>query len=111
MHTKFIIAAAVSALAASASAAPLGTPYALSAVHADFQAQLARDDRLVSLIMEIKWIRTIAARDFENVAEAGTRHQRRLGALTLDEGINDERRAVVDQTHVGGAELGLGETF
>jgi hypothetical protein len=40
MQTKFIIAAAVSALAASASAAPLGTPYALSAVHADFQAQL-----------------------------------------------------------------------
>ena len=40
MQTKFIIAAAVSALAASASAAPHGTPYALGAVHADFQAQL-----------------------------------------------------------------------
>lgn len=40
MHMKFIIAAAVSALAVSASAAPHGTPYALGAVHADFQAQL-----------------------------------------------------------------------
>ena len=34
------VLAAVSALAASASAAPHGTPYALGAVHADFQAQL-----------------------------------------------------------------------
>jgi hypothetical protein len=40
MQTKFIIAAALSALAAPASAAPHGTPYALGAVHADVQAQL-----------------------------------------------------------------------
>ena len=40
MHAKIIIAAAVSMLAASASAAPYEAPYALTAVHADFQEQL-----------------------------------------------------------------------
>lgn len=40
MHAKIIIAAAVSMLAASAAAAPNEAPYALTAVHADFQAQL-----------------------------------------------------------------------
>jgi hypothetical protein len=40
MHTKIIIAAAVSTLAASAAAAPYDAPYALTAVHAEFQAQL-----------------------------------------------------------------------
>ncbi len=40
MHAKIIIAAAISMLAASAAAAPYEAPYALTAVHADFQAQL-----------------------------------------------------------------------
>ena len=39
MHAKIIIAA-VSMLATSASAAPYEAPYALTTVHADFQAQL-----------------------------------------------------------------------
>lgn len=40
MQTKLIIIAAASALAAPAIAAPFDAPYALSAVHADFEAQL-----------------------------------------------------------------------
>lgn len=40
MLKKLIVAAAVSAIAVPAIAAPDETPYALSAVHADFQAQL-----------------------------------------------------------------------
>lgn len=40
MHAKIIITAAVSMLAASAAAAPNEAPYVLTAVHADFQAQL-----------------------------------------------------------------------
>ena len=40
MLAKFIVSAAVSAFAATVSAAPFETPYALSAVHADFQLQL-----------------------------------------------------------------------
>ncbi len=46
MQTKPIIAAALSALALPAVAAPFETPYALSAVHADFQAQLERAGEL-----------------------------------------------------------------
>jgi hypothetical protein len=42
MQTKLIIAAVVSAFAMPVVAAPNETPYALSAVHADFQAQLER---------------------------------------------------------------------
>ena len=42
MQTKPIIAAALSALALPAVAAPFEAPYALGAVHADFQAQLER---------------------------------------------------------------------
>lgn len=42
MQTKLIIIAAASALAAPAIAAPYDAPYALSAVHADLQAQLEK---------------------------------------------------------------------
>ncbi|HRY26338.1 MAG: hypothetical protein H6852_09215 [Geminicoccaceae bacterium] len=42
MRTPFIIAAVVSAFAATASAAPFTTPYVLSAVHADFLTQLEK---------------------------------------------------------------------
>ena len=42
MQTKLIIIAVASALAAPAIAAPYDAPYALSAVHADFQAQLEK---------------------------------------------------------------------
>ncbi|HMQ64750.1 MAG TPA: hypothetical protein PKA33_18990 [Amaricoccus sp.] len=40
MPAKFTISAVASAFAATASAAPFEPPYALSAVHADFQSQL-----------------------------------------------------------------------
>ncbi|WP_415183870.1 hypothetical protein [Phaeovulum sp.] len=40
MHKKPIVAVALSLLAATATAAPFEAPYSLSAVHADFQAQL-----------------------------------------------------------------------
>ncbi len=40
MHTKIIVSAVLSALATTATAAPFEAPYSLSAVHADFQAQL-----------------------------------------------------------------------
>lgn len=40
MQTKLVIAAVLSSLAVPAIAAPSETPYALSAVHADFQAEL-----------------------------------------------------------------------
>ncbi len=40
MQTNLILAAALSALAVPGIAAPLETPYSLSAVHADFQEQL-----------------------------------------------------------------------
>ena len=42
MQTKLIIIAVASALAAPVSAAPYDAPYALKAVHADFQAQLEK---------------------------------------------------------------------
>lgn len=42
MQTKLIIAAVASALAVPAVAAPAASPYALSAVHADFQDELAQ---------------------------------------------------------------------
>ena len=42
MQTRLIIAAALSALAMPAVAAPNETPYALSAAHDDFEADLAR---------------------------------------------------------------------
>lgn len=40
MQRKLIFSAALSALAATATAAPFEAPYSLTAVHADFQAQL-----------------------------------------------------------------------
>lgn len=46
MQKTLIIAAALSALSIPALAAPNETPYALSAVHADFQAELERTARL-----------------------------------------------------------------
>lgn len=46
MQKTLILAAALSALSIPALAAPNETPYALSAVHADFQAELERTARL-----------------------------------------------------------------
>lgn len=46
MKNILIVAAALSALSIPALAAPNETPYALSAVHADFQAELERTARL-----------------------------------------------------------------
>lgn len=40
MHTKLIVSVVLSALAATATAAPFEAPYSLTAVHADFQSQL-----------------------------------------------------------------------
>lgn len=40
MHTGFVTTAALIACATAATAAPFETPYALAAVHADFEAQL-----------------------------------------------------------------------
>ena len=46
MKKTLIVAAALSAFAIPTHAAPNETPYALSAVHADFQAELERTARL-----------------------------------------------------------------
>ena len=76
----------------------------------DFEAQLARNQGLVALIMQIEGIGPVAAGDFENVAKALARHQRSLRAFALDQRIDDQRRAVIDQRRFSRFDLGFVET-
>ena len=47
----------------------------------DFEAQLARNQGLVALIVEIEGVGAVAAGDFQNVAKTFAGHQRRLSRL------------------------------
>ena len=59
--------------------------------------QLARDQRLVAPIMQVEGIGPVAARDFEHIAETLAGDQRGLRAVALDQGIDDQRGAVIDE--------------
>ncbi len=73
------------------------------------EPQRARDQRLVAAIVQVERVGPVAARDFEHVAKARRRDEGRLGALALDQRIDDERGAVVDETRLVRRELHLVE--
>ena len=60
--------------------------------------------------MEIEGIGPVAAGDFQNVAKTFAGNQRSLRAFALDQGIDHQRRAVIDQRRFGGFDLGFVET-
>ena len=65
------------------------------------EAPRARDQGFVALEIEIERIRPVAPGDLEHVAEALRCDQRRARAVALDERVDHERRAVVDEFDVG----------
>ena len=69
----------------------------------------ARDQRLVAAIVQVERIGPVAARDFEHVAKSGRGDEGRLGALALDQRIDDEGGAVVDETRLVRRQLHLVE--
>src|SRR5262245_39079440 len=54
-------------------------------------------------------VRSITARDFQNIAEASARYQCGPGAMALDERIDDESSAVVDEGRLSRFDSGLSE--
>ncbi len=73
------------------------------------ETQHARNERLVASIVQIERIGPVAARDLEHVAEALGGEERGLGALALDQRVDHQRGAVVDEACGMGVELRLGE--
>ena len=65
--------------------------------------------RLVAAIVQVERIGPVAARDFEHVAKTRCRDKRRLGALALDQRIDDEGGAVVDEARLVRRQLHLVE--
>ncbi len=61
-----------------------------------FEAQLAWNQRLIALIVQIERVGTVATGDFENIAEALGGNQCGLRTFALDQRIDHQRRAVVD---------------
>ena len=57
----------------------------------------ARDQRLVAAVVQVERIGPVAARDLQHVAEALGGDQRGLGALALDQRVDDQRGAVIDE--------------
>ena len=57
--------------------------------------------------MQVERVGPVAARDLEHVAEARGGDQRRLGALALDQRIDDQRRAMIDEIRSRGSSLAL----
>ena len=76
-----------------------------------FEAQGARNERRVSLVMQVERVRPVGAGDLQNVAEALRRDERRLRAAALDEGVDDERRAVIDELRLRRPQIGLVEAI
>src|SRR5262245_14163369 len=61
------------------------------AVHpfGDFEAQLTRNQRFIPLIMKIKRIGPVTARNFQNIAKDFTGYQGSLRALALNRRVDD----------------------
>ena len=60
--------------------------------------------------MEIKGVGPVAARDFKNVAKPFARYKCRLCALALNQRVDHQRRAVIDQRSFSRFDLRLVET-
>src|SRR5690606_26868444 len=75
------------------------------------EAQLARDQRLVALIIEVKRIGPVRARDLQHIAEALGGYQSGPGAAALDQRIDDQRRAVIEEARVGRRNAALFEAI
>ena len=73
------------------------------------ETQRARDQRLVAAVMQVEWIGPVAARDLQHVAEALGGDERGLGALALDQRVDDQRGAVIDEARGGRIEFYLAE--
>ena len=61
--------------------------------------------------MQVERVRPVGAGDLQNVAEALRRDERRLRAAALDEGVDDERRAVIDELRLRRPQIGLAEAI
>src|SRR5581483_11939556 len=66
--------------------------------------------RLIALIMQIEGIGPVAAGDFQNVAKALARYQRGGRAFALDQGVDHQGRAVIDQRRLRRFDPGFLET-
>ena len=75
-----------------------------------FEAKLARNQRFVALVMQVERIGPVAARDFQNVAKPLARNQRGLRAFALNQRIDDQGRAVIDERGFGRLDFGFVET-
>ena len=66
----------------------------------DFEAQVARDQRVRPPVHQVVGFGPVAARDLEDVPEALRRDQRRPAARALDDGVDDDGGAVKEVVDV-----------
>ena len=74
-------------------------------------APFARDQRFVALIVQIEWVGAVAARDLQHVAEAAGGDEGRAVAAALDDGVDHQRRTMVDEPRVRRRDAGLAHAF
>ena len=73
------------------------------------EAQRAGDQRRGAAELDVERVGAVAARELERVAESLRRDQRRPGAGALQQRVDDQRRAVLDQQRAGEIDAGLGD--
>ena len=73
------------------------------------EAQLARDQRLVPLVMQVERVGPVGAGDLQHIAEAFRGDQSAFRATPLDQRVDDQRGPVVEEVGLGGLEISLPE--
>ena len=73
------------------------------------EPQLARDQWFVAAVVQVEGVGSVAARDFEHIAKPCCRNERGLRAFALDQRVDDQGRAVIDEIGCARRELHLVE--
>ena len=77
----------------------------------DFEAERARDQRRGAAELDIEGVGAVAAGKLESIAEPLGGDQRRPGAGALEQGVDDQRRAVLGEQGPAEIHLGLGDAL
>ena len=75
----------------------------------NLEAQLTRNERRLAMEAQIERLGAVAAADLQQVAEALGRQQRGLGADALQQRVDDQRGAMLDEARIARVDCGLAD--